>query len=317
MIPKNILLDTDIGPDCDDVAALAMLNIYANSGLCRILGIGHCTSNIYGAGAIDAVCRFYGRSEVEIGTYKTPGFLCGEGCSVYNRALTEEFPNRYRESQPEDACTMYRRILAGQPEHSVDFISIGPLNNLSALLSSEADGYSPLSGRELIAEKVNRLVLMAGAFTADNPQVNAALKEMTGHTAAEMEEFNVVCDIPAARNVAENWPTAKEYLGFEAGLLKTGIPSDSGIGSEHPVKRAYELYTKDGMRYSWDLLTVEHAVNDNCPHYRLSAAGYVRFDEKGRTVWVPDAQGSDRYVLWAQPPEKIERDINALLCTAK
>ena len=69
--------------------------------------------------------------------------------------------------------------------------------------------------------------------------------------------------------------------------------------------------------YSWDLLTVEHAINDNCPHYKLSAPGHVRFNEKGRTVWTPDAQGGDRYVIWAQPSEKIETDINALLCAAE
>lgn len=76
------------------------------------------------------------------------------------------------------------------------------------------------------------------------------VKELTGHTAADMEEFNVVCDILAARNVAENWPTPKECLGFEAGMVLTGIPSGAGIGSEHSVKRAYELYMEDGRRYS-------------------------------------------------------------------
>ena len=78
MISKNILIDTDIGPVCDDVAALAMLNIYANRGLCRILGIGHCTSNPYGAGTIDAICHYYGHPDVTIGTYRAPGFLCDE-----------------------------------------------------------------------------------------------------------------------------------------------------------------------------------------------------------------------------------------------
>ncbi len=313
MLTKNILIDTDIGPDCDDVAALAMLNIYANRGLCRILGVGHCTSNIYGVGTIDAVCRFYGRPDVEIGTCKASGFLCDESCTVYNKAITEEFPNRYRDCQPEDACNMYRRILAGQADHSVDFISIGPLNNLSALLDSEADEYSKLNGRELVARKVARLVMMAGCFNAEGSEAAARLKEMTGSSAAEISEFNVVCDVEAARNVAENWQTPKEYLGLEAGLVQTGIPDGSGIGSEHPVKRAYELFTEDGRRYSWDLLTVEHAVNDNCPHFKLSEAGCVRFDERGRTLWNPDEKGGDRYVIWAQPPEKIAKDINDLL----
>ncbi len=311
---KNILIDTDIGPDCDDVAALAMLNIYANRGLCRILGVGHCTSNVYGAGTIDAICRFYGRDDVEIGTYKKEGFLCDEKCIIYNKAITEEFPNRYKKSQPEDAVSMYRRILSREPDKSVEFIAIGPLNNLSGLLNSTADEYSSLSGKELVERKVTHLVLMAGVFSAENTEANEMVKELTGHTADDMEEFNVVCDVAAAQNVADNWPTPKEYLGFEAGMVQTGIPHDAGIGPEHPIKRAYELYTEDGRRYSWDLLTVEHAINDNSPHYKLSDYGTVRFDDKGRTIWKKDEKGSDRYVLWAVPPEKIEEDINRLLC---
>ena len=58
----KILIDTDIGPDCDDTAAIAMLNIYSNQGKCEILGIAHCTSNPYGAGTIDAICRYYGKT---------------------------------------------------------------------------------------------------------------------------------------------------------------------------------------------------------------------------------------------------------------
>lgn len=312
---KNILIDTDIGPDCDDVAALAMLNIYANRGLCRILGIGHCTSNAYGAGAIDAICRFYGHPDIEIGTYKKSGFLCDEKCTIYNKALTEEFPNRYQASQPEDACTMYRRILAVQPNHSVDFVAIGPLNNLSDLLNSEADQYSPLNGRELVAQKVTRLVMMAGIFKAEDTRINTAVEELTGCTAANMKEFNVVCDIPSARNVARNWPTPRVYLGFEAGMVQTGIPEAAAIGSNHPIKRAYELYTENGQRYSWDLLTVEFAVDNDCTHYKLSAPGTVRFDEAGRTVWTSDSHGKDRYVIWAQTAEQIARDIDLLLCS--
>ena len=313
MIPKKFLIDTDIGPDCDDVAALAMLNIYANRGLCNILGIGHCTSNIYGAGTIDAVCRFYGRPDVEIGTYKTPGFLCDERCTIYNKTITEEFPNRFSTCQPENVCNMYRRILADQADHSVEFISIGPLNNLSDLINSEADSYSELSGKELVAKKVTRLVLMAGCFGAEDFEVSTRLKETFGIIASEMEEFNVVCDVQASRNVAENWQTPKVYLGFEAGLVLTGISNESGIGSEHPVKRAYELFTEDGQRYSWDLLTVEYAVDDNCQHFKLSEPGCVRFDERGRTLWTPNQNGDDKYVILAQSPEIIAKDINALL----
>ena len=70
---KNIILDTDIGPDCDDVAALAVLNLLADRGLCRILGVSHCTSNPYGAGMIDVINRYYGRPDIAISTYGGKG----------------------------------------------------------------------------------------------------------------------------------------------------------------------------------------------------------------------------------------------------
>ena len=63
----------------------------------------------------------------------------------YNRHLTQTMPNRYKDSQPEPAVKMYRRILAEQEEHSVAFVAIGPLNNLSDLLNSAPDEVSPLS----------------------------------------------------------------------------------------------------------------------------------------------------------------------------
>ena len=309
---KNILLDTDIGPDCDDVAAVALLNLYADAGLCNILGIGHCTSNPYGAGAVDAICRYYGRPDVQIGTFSGKGFLTDEKCMIYNRKLTMTLPNRYRETHPEDAVKMYRRILSEQPDASVDFISIGPMNNLSDLLNSEPDRYSALSGIELVRKKVIRLVAMAGIFRCASETLCQKAKEITGREIEDTREYNVVCDIPAAQNVASNWPTPKEYFGFEAGLLETGGPLQKHPDANHPVKLAYKLYTEDGNRYSWDPLTVEYAIVPDCRHYQKSVPGTVYFDDLGRTRWEASDDGNDCYVEWAQPADVIAKDINLL-----
>ena len=77
--PKTIILDTDIGPDCDDVGALLMLLKLEKAGLCRIAAITHCTSNPFGCGCIDAICRAEGRSDMPIGTLKRDGILYGLG----------------------------------------------------------------------------------------------------------------------------------------------------------------------------------------------------------------------------------------------
>lgn len=313
MSQKSILLDTDIGPDCDDVAAVALLNIFANAGLCRILGIGHCTSNPYGAGAIDAICTYYGNCSVPIGTYYGPAFLEERSCMTYNRELTLRLKNRYRSMQPENAIEMYRRILAEQPDASVEFIAIGPLNNLSTLLNSPPDSFSSLFGIELVKKKVKHLTAMAGIFRCASSEVCRRAAQIAGSTIEETSEFNVVCDIAAAQNVALNWPTPKTYLGFEAGLIETGGALQKHPDPNHPVRLAYSLFTESGKRYSWDPLTVEHAVCSNCSHFSRSRPGTVCFDGQGRTHWAEDKNGHDCYLELAQEPKMVERDIDAVL----
>ena len=310
---KNILLDTDFGPDCDDVAALAMLHLYANQGLCNLLGIGHCTSSIYGPGAIDAVNRYYGRPDIPIGIFEKEGFLDFADCHKFDRYLAENFPHRFRGSRPESAVAMYRKVLSAQPDGSVTFVAIGPLNNLSALLDSPPDAFSALNGIELIRKKVTQLVLMAGAFPCDDPAVQKKVLTNFGNEIAAHREFNAVSDLPATRNVMAHWPTPKIFLGFEAGIVETCGPLQRTLPEDHPLRTAYRLYTKNGDRYSWDLLTVEFAVDPDCGHFKTSPLGTVDFDEAGHTLWQENSQGHDVFIQWAVPETVIAADINAFL----
>ena len=208
---------------------------------------------------------------------------------------------------------MYRRILSEQPDKSVEIIAIGPLNNLSELLNSRADEYSEMTGVELVHQKVNRLVAMAGVFNSPSAETNEEFKKLIGEDISEFVEYNVACDIEAARNVAINWRTPKIYLGFEAGLIETGLSLKKKENAGNPVKLAYKLYTEHGLRYSWDLMTVEFAIENESKHYTLSERGRVSFDELGHTIWQPDNEGLDRYVIWAESKEKISEDIEQTL----
>lgn len=58
---------------------------------------------------------------------------------------------------------------------------------------------------------------------------------------------------------------------------------------------------------------MEYAIDVNCGHYKTSALGRVMFDNMGRTQWLEDVDGVDRFVEWAAPEEKIASDINSLL----
>ena len=139
-----------------------------------------------------------------------------------------------------DAVTLYRRILAIQPDKSVTIITVGFLTNLKNLLQSKADMFSPLSGEQLVKQKVKQLVSMAGKFPAGS-------------------EFNINRDFLSAKYVYENFPAPVLFSGFEIGeKIKCGIPliqNDSIVQS--PVKDVFRisipLAKEDSAgRKSWD-----------------------------------------------------------------
>lgn len=53
-VKRSVIVDTDIGPDVDDVGALVVLRKVAQKYDVPVLRIVNCTSNIYGNDAIAA-----------------------------------------------------------------------------------------------------------------------------------------------------------------------------------------------------------------------------------------------------------------------
>ena len=61
MKSKKIIFDTDIGWDCDDAGALALIHSLCNKGEAELLAVTATYYHRYVAGCIDAINRFYGR----------------------------------------------------------------------------------------------------------------------------------------------------------------------------------------------------------------------------------------------------------------
>ncbi|HTE17651.1 MAG TPA: nucleoside hydrolase, partial [Armatimonadota bacterium] len=164
--PAPVILDTDIGPDVDDAGTVAVLNALADRGEARILAMGACTSSQWAAPCLDALNTYYGRPGIPVGTFKGTGFLADpKEHEKYNRAVAERFPNDLKNgANAPDAAALYRRVLARQPDRSVVFCAVGPLNNLSRLLDSGPDRASRLSGTDLVARKVKLLSVMGGRY---------------------------------------------------------------------------------------------------------------------------------------------------------
>lgn len=266
---RRFFLDTDIGPDCDDAAALALAILYARQCGGKLIGVTHCTSNPWGVGAIRAIQNWYGEAEIPVGTLKDEGFLCAPGMERYNKPLA--LTVRAAERQAEDAQKVIREVLSEQPDHSVEFISIGPLRNLGNLLTTQ-DGY------ELVKRKVRRLVMMAGNFER------------------EVAEWNVEMDIPAARLLAEKWPSEMIYCGWEVGAPVVSLKEPLPLNEKNPVRVAYRLYSNGVGRNSWDLCTVQWAIQPECGFYKLSEPGVIEIDTEGVSRWHAAPNGKHYYL---------------------
>ena len=171
-MPVNLIVDTDMSIDVDDVGALCAAHALADLGEAKLLAVIHDTALPEGAGAISVINNFYGRDHLRIGAYsgnigdpsKTPEpAWTSNGEGEYVHDLVETFKgSRVRTARDaERAVDVYRETLAATWEpHSITIAAIGHTTALLELLQSPADDVGP-SGIELVQQKV-RQVSVAG-----------------------------------------------------------------------------------------------------------------------------------------------------------
>jgi len=300
--PVPVVFDTDIGPDYDDVGALAMLHAFADSGECTILATIASNRHRYAAAALSVLNTYFKRPDLPIGVVRGRAMNMSAP-QKWDSIITTDYPHRIKTNDEAwDAVKLYRRLLALQPDSTVTIITVGFLTNMSNLLQSGADESSPLSGAELVGRKVRRLVSMAGRF---------------GEEAAGFKEFNVMKDLVASKNAFENWPTPIVFSGFEIGVhIFTGLPiANSGL-LHSPVKDVFrrsipmDSHDKAG-RMSWDETAVLVAVRGTERYFDV-VKGRVICHEDGSTGWDPSGK-RDVYLVQKLPPEEVAGIINALI----
>lgn len=287
--PVKIILDTDVGNDVDDVLALAVLHALQTRGAAELLAVTITKPDELAGPFIDAMNTFYGRPGIPIGF--THAALADTPSRFLSLAEARDqgelrFPHHLRRSSDApEAARLLRRILSRQPDHSVVLVQIGYFSNFAALLGTPADDDSSLAGLELVREKVKFLSVMAGVFNTPGRDL----------------EFNVMQDLPAARKLAEQWPTPIVWSGKEIGLAvrypAKSIVSDFGYVAHHPAAEAYYLYDPPPHeRPAWDLTSALYAVYPDRDYFGLSPPGRVTVEDDGFTRFTPGLDGRDRYL---------------------
>ncbi|MCF2445525.1 nucleoside hydrolase [Dyadobacter sp. CY345] len=276
-----LILDTDIGPDYDDVGAMAVMHALADRGEVRPLAVIASNKNALVAPTIEIMNNYFGRPDLPIAAPK--GKAPDMGASQkWPEILLQKYPHKIKSTEEvPDAVQTYRKVLAAQPDQSVTIVTIGFLTNLSNLLESGPDEISKLSGMDLIKRKVKEVVSMAGGFPKGR-------------------EFNVLIDSVASENVFTNWPTQITFSGFEIGNgIKTGLKVIANKNLESPVKDVYALampLSKDDQegRMSWDQTAVLVAVR-GAQHYFDLKRGKIIING-GNNQWRDDPMGQHAYL---------------------
>jgi inosine-uridine nucleoside N-ribohydrolase len=300
--PVNIIFDSDIGPDYDDVGALAILHAMADNGECTILATISSNKHDLTTSSLSVLNTYFKRPEIPVGVVKGKGIdiACPQ---KWDSLIVAGYPHAIKSNdQADDAVQLYRKILASRPDKSVTIVTVGFLTNMAHLIQSKPDEFSRLNGKELVSKKVKLLVSMAGCF---NNEIGS------------FKEFNLMKDAASSKTAFDNWPTPVIFSGFEIGeKIHTGLPLLKSDIKNSPVKdvfaRCIPLDKNDANgRMSWDETATLVAVRGYQKYFNV-VSGQIIVNSDGSNNW--DKSGKrDKYLTLKMPVAQLEEIINGLM----
>ncbi len=272
-----IIFDTDMDTDCDDVGALVMLLEAHLQNKIELLGMIADSVCRYAAPCCEAIAKSYGVS-VLVGTiyadeyanvarfadYCKHSAKCASEGRDYNRVFAEEI-GKIDTDYP-DAVAMYRKLLADAEDGSVIVLCVGMLTTIAETLTSEPDEISPLTGVQLFAQKVKKVITMG-----DPEKLNDF---NWGNDALATQVFFQLCPAPI-------------YISAKGKTIITGAHLSTQVPETNLIRRAYEqwLGKPDCGRASWDLIATLFAINPATPHIECRDFGNCAYDaEKRETI---------------------------------
>ena len=302
--PVQIILDTDLATDCDDLGVVAMLHAYANQGIVRILGMVCNVSDDDSPLCLNAVNAYYGRSDIPIGKV-AGGFVNPVNPLFFPTYVTPNYPNRYtagiatnypttlQPSSIPDAIDVYVQQL--ESNSNVVIVSVGSFYNLKRLLSEHP---------ALVRDRVAKLVVMGGYY----PPATGSI----------LPDYNLSLAPDASKFVIDNWPLSIwptpivfTGLGFDV-LTGTNLFDNPAVSTNNPIRLGYDLGTREaridtgqpaGSRYrpSWDQIALLYAVE--------GAGAYFQESQEGANL-IPTVTQLEAWNVWTTLVNKHHQYLN-------
>ncbi len=286
---KKLILDTDIGADCDDAVALDYLLKKTREEECEISAITASTTREFAVAGVRRILDDFGFPSIPVGEYQGEPLSC-DNFDHYAKALA-----RGVSIKGENATKLMRKVLVTNDK--TDLICIGPLCNIASLLRSESDELSSQTGLELIKHKAGKLYLMGGAF-----------EFLLGET--PFAEWNFEQDLVSAKMVLEEFPNEIVICPSETGARVMTYKENTSGFTKEAMDHFFRSIGNPPLRSrpSWDPLTCMVALNES--RFRFSSYGIVQVSGEGYTEFVPKDKGRIKYLTLDNDFKKIEKELN-------
>jgi hypothetical protein len=294
----RVIIDTDLSRWWDDVTAIGMANVLQQQRRLTVLGIVSDIPNPVAVAAIDAIDTAYGHGDIPLGAVAHSD--TDTAPHGYSDLLARRLPHSVRNSDDvPPAVTLYRRLLAKQPDHSVTIVSLGAYTNLAGLLASHDD-------RALVTAKVSRLVVMDGVFPGGfGPVTNQKL---------DLAAARVV--VAGARGAAP-WPTPIAWVdGLDGIATRVGGTLCAKTPKNNPMRIVYEdLFgcgrVRDG---DWDGPALLYAVGDVPRVFSvLGRGGAAVINQQGGLSWRKKSTRRGDFYVHLADQNALNRRIESLL----
>jgi len=292
---RKFILGTDWWTDCDDVVAARVLSRFIKQNKIELLGVGINACMEYSVSSLDGFFQNEGLTDIPLAIDLEATDYGGN--PPYQKRLADYAVKYKCNEDAEDAVRLYRRLMA-QAHDKIEIIEIGFLQVMSAVLESDPDDISPLSGMELVKNKVSKIWVMAGKWD-EKP----GKEHNFNHNLRSCNAGYVFC---------EKCPVPITFLGWEVGA--SVITGGELSHNDHLYTALCDHGSHNG-RSSWDpMLVLLAIIGDEQQAGYDTVCGRASVDAAtGENYFAPCDNGPHKYVVKKFDDEYYKDTINEII----
>lgn len=288
---QKLILDHDLGPDCDDAAAVCIVVKAHMKGEINCLAITSCMYTSMSAYAAQAVPDYLGCHDIPF-SYNNERSATGTNVRCCGTPATRYWNNHGPWPTIYYNTPLLRQIFADNGgKGDIIFITTGPLTTLYCLFASQGDSVSPLTGRQLFAANVKSYIVGGGNFENLNDNEHNFAEDFEATDAT----VNTITEVPmtfVGANVAGKFLTGDNL---------PNCPDDWVLKPYYYLQTWEQYYT----RQAWDLATVYYAIYGGAGMWQVKSGYSIRSWSNGATIMSSPGPSSyidpivtDSYVKW-------------------